>query len=249
MVFNALFNCKALRRLIYIMVLLSVAGALFPAVSRAQQKDEDAVSFPLDNFYAKIRNRPRSILKNLKFSFSTGYGNTFISHKLDSFGIYQPKGGHVAVFDHKSPASRYVNWVNHFEKDTSAFKPGSFMVSSDSAKLGYKGNAWNIPIKLTVHYEFKEKYRIGAGYSYERMSIGSLYPISYTDKLSSFRPLSPSGWMSKYFIMAGYSFYRMSDYLFTGDVQVGGYSPGSNFDSSPLLQKGIYVNGGCHSGT
>ena len=245
MVFNAPFNRKGLRRLIYISVLLSAMGAIFPAISEAQEKDEDAVSFPLDNFYAKIKNRPRSILKNVKFSFSTGYGNTFVSHKLDGFGLYQPAGGHVALFDPKgATADRFVNWVNQFEKDTSAFKAGNFMVSSDSAKLGYKGNAWNIPVKLTIHYEFKEKYRVGVGYSYELMNIGSLHSISYTDKLSNFKPTASSGWMSKYFIMGGYSFYRMGDYLFTGDVQIGGYSPGSNFATSPLLQNGIYINAG-----
>jgi hypothetical protein len=225
-------------------VLVAAGTMLFPVVSLAQEKDEDAVTFPLDNFYAKIQNRPRSLFKNIKFSFSTGYGNTFVSHSLDGFALYQPKGGHVAIFDPKgATGDRYVNWVNQFSKDNSTFVPGSYTVSSDTAKLGYKGSALNIPFKLTIHYEWGGKYRIGGGYSYELMNIGTLHSIAYGDKLSSFQPSSSSGWMSKYFLLGGYSFYRVGNYLFTGDVQVGGYNPGSNFASSQI-EKGIYVNGG-----
>src|SRR6185436_3475928 len=111
------------------------------------------------------------------------------------------------------------------------------------SELGFKGNAFNIPLKLTLHYEFKGKYRVGAGYSYELMSIGTLRPISFTDKISSFQPTASSGWMSKYFGLIGVSFYRLGDYLFTGDAQIGGYSPGGNFNSA-LVKAGIYVNVG-----
>ncbi len=219
-----------------------LGATLLPTISVAQEEDEDAVSFPLNNFYAKIKKPARSIFKNVKFSFSTGYGNTFVSHKLDGFAIYQPKGGPPSIFDAKGSSSvRYSNWVNQFSKDNSV-APASFMASSDTAKLGFKGHALNIPLKLTVHYEWGGKYRIGGGYSYEMMNIGSLHSISYTDKIANFQPSSSSGWMSKYFGLIGVSFYRVGDYLVTGDAQIGGYSPGANFSTS--IQKGVYVNVG-----
>ncbi len=214
-----------------------------PTVSQAQEEDE-GTTFPLENFYAKIKKNPRRLFKNFRFSFSTGYGNTFVSHTLEGFGIYQPLTGPPSIFDAKgTPAIRYTNWVNQFGKIATAPVPGSFLVLSDTTKLGFKGNALNIPFKLTIHYEWAGKYRIGAGYSYEMMNIGSLHSISYGDRISNFQPSSSSGWMSKYFGILGVSFYRLGDYLFTGDVQIGGYSPGSNFDV-PLIQKGVYVNGG-----
>ncbi len=220
-----------------------VAAVLLPAASYAQD-EEEGTTFPLENFYAKIRKSPRSILKNIKFGFSTGYGNTFFSHKLPGFGIYQRDSLQPAIFDAKSsPKLHYTNWVNNVRLDSTAIKPGSFLVSSDSAKLGFKGNSINIPFKLTVHYEWGGKYRIGAGYSYELMSIGSMHSISYSDKISNFKPAGPTGWMSKYFGLIGISFYRLGDYLFTGDAQVGGYKPGSNFNMA-LIQKGVYVNAG-----
>ena len=216
---------------------------LLPVALCAQEKDE-ALTFPLDNFYAKIKKNPRSIFRNFKFGFSTGYGNTFFSHKLDDFGIYQAAGNQPTIFVAKSPATvRYTNWVNQVSLDPSAVKPGSFLVSSDSAKLGFKGNALNIPFKATVHFEWSGKYRIGAGYSYEFMSMGSLHPISYGNKIANFQPAGSTGWMNKYFGMIGVSFYRAGDYLFTGDAQIGGYKPGSNFNSA-LLQTGVYMNVG-----
>ena len=220
-----------------------MGAMLLPVTLSAQEKDE-ALTFPLDNFYAKIKKNPKSLLKNFRFGFSTGYGNTFFSHQLDGFGIYQTTGKQPSIFAAKSPATvRYTNWVNQVSQDSSAVKPGSFLVSSDSAKLGFKGNALNIPFKATVHFEWGGKYRIGAGYSYELMSIGSLHSISYGDKIANFQPPGTTGWMNKYFGMIGVSFYRLGDYLFTGDAQIGGYKPGSNFNSA-LIQNGVYVNVG-----
>ena len=216
---------------------------LLAGVSDAQDKDK-GTTFPLDNFYAKIRKSPRAIFKNFKFGLSTGYGNTYFSHPLDGFGIYQATGAQPAIFEAKSPLTpRYTNWVNQVSLDSSPAKPGSFLVSSDTAKLGFKGNALNIPLKATLHFEFRGKYRIGGGYSYELMNIGSMHSISYGDKVADFKPSGTTGFMNKYFGMFGVSFYRLGDYLFTGDAQIGGYKPGSNFNSA-LIQKGVYVNVG-----
>ncbi|NOT76234.1 MAG: hypothetical protein HOP08_15000 [Cyclobacteriaceae bacterium] len=221
-----------------------MSGLFVLAMDLQAQDEEKENTFPLENFYAKIKHRPRSILKNVKFSFSTGYGNTFVSHELGGFGIYQPSnnGAGPRIFPVGS-GGLYNNWVNTFSPDSVPGLSPAFQVSSDTTKLGFKGNALNIPLKLTIHYEFKEKYRIGIGYSYELMNIGSLHPISYGDRILNFQPAPSSGWMNKYFGLIGVSFYRLGNYLFTGDAQIGGYNPGSNFKSD-LIDKGIYVNVG-----
>jgi len=222
------------------LALVILASCLWPLALSAQ---DEPVTFPLDNFYAKIKKNPRSMFRNFKFGFSTGYGNTFFSHQLEGLSIYQQSAGVAPqVFvGNSAPAVRYTNWVNSVSSDPVITGPPSFMVSSDTAKIGFKGNALNIPFKLTLHYEFKGKYRIGAGYSYEMMNIGTLRPISYGDQIADFQPPASSGWMNKYFGILGMSFYRMGDYLFTGDVQIGGYKPGGNFDLA-VIQKGVYVN-------
>lgn len=132
--------------------------------------------------------------------------------------------------------------MNHVN-DATILGPDSFVVSSDTARLGFKNNGLNIPLKLTIHYEFLDRYRIGGGFSYELMRMGNFRPISYADKINTFQPDDQTGFMKKYFLLLGVSFYRWNDFLFTGDANVGGYSPGKNF-SKNLIKKGVYANVG-----
>jgi len=206
----------------------------------AYSQKEDEITFPLDNFYAKrIKSPFRTVLKNFVFSGSTGYGNTFLSHKLDGFAISQVDGVAPTIFP-VDLSNRFNNWVNTVNGATPQ-GPDSFVVSSDSTKLGFKGNALNIPLKLTLHYEFLDRYRIGVGYSYEIMSMGEFRPISFADRINNFKPGNSAGFMRKYFFLVGVSFYRWNDLLFTGDANVGGYNPGNNFTKS-LIKKGVFAN-------
>ena len=186
----------------------------------------------------------RGILKDFHFSGSIGYGNTTFNHKLEGFGILQATGYAPVIFDaNPGLGTRYSNWVNTVTTDTTALQPYTFSASSDTTKLGFKGHSLNIPLKLMLHYEYKKKYRIGGGYSWEYMSIGRLHSITFKDKIGTFKPDDPSGFMKKYYGMIGYSFYRLGDYLFTGDLNIGGFKPGKNFNSS-LIKKGLYYNVG-----
>lgn len=206
-----------------------------------QPKEQDKSQFPLDNFYAERKKPVRSFLRHFKFSLSTGYGSSFFSHELPGYGIYQAPGLAPQIFPGASTATRYSNWVNERVLDNTAAGAG-FLVSSDTATLGFRGNAMNIPLKATVHFEFKKRYRIGIGYSFEYMSMGTFSPISYSDQVGTMQPTNPSGMMSRFFGMAGVSFYRMGPYLFTGDIQVGTFTPG-NFDAS-IAATNVYFNGG-----
>src|SRR5258706_4127344 len=191
-----------------------------PACVLAQEEEP---TFPLENFYVKRKKNFRAIFKNFRFGLSTGYGNTYFSHSLkDGFAIYQVKGNAPKIFDVLAPTVRYSNWVNTAILDSTNVLPGGYLVSSDTAKLGFNGRAFNIPLKATIHYEFK-RYRIGGGYSYEYMSMGNFNPNAFSDKVGTLKPSSPSSFMSKYFESRGVSFYRIGNYLFTGDVNIGGF--------------------------
>ena len=218
------------------LVLLVFLGMPFCVLAQ-----EEETTFPLDHFYVARKKNMRAIFKNFRFGLSTGYGNTYFSHSLaNSFAIYQVKGKAPQIFAGSAPAVRYSNWVNTATLDSTNVLPG-FLVSSDTSKLGFKGRAFNIPLKATIHYEFLKRYRIGGGYSYEYMSLGNFSPTAFSDKVESFRPSGPSGFMKKYFGSLGVSFYRLGNYLFTGDVNIGGFKPGKNFNSG-LIKKGIYFN-------
>jgi hypothetical protein len=47
--------------------------------------------------------------------------------------------------------------------------------------------------------------------------------------------------MRRYFGMAGVSFYRIQDYLFTADINIGDFKPKSNINTA-IIQKGLYYN-------
>lgn len=214
--------------------------ALALSIVSTQAQNKEGSQIPLDHFYVerKAGGGIRKILKNFTFGANTGYGNTSFSHKLDGFGIYQLPGAAPEVFI-TSTAARYSNWINQTTADNSAPSASAYVVNPGTSDLGFKANALNIPLNLFLFYGFN-RYRIGAGYSFELMSIGSFKPTTLSDKISSYQPPSSSGIMTKYYLMLGASFYRLGDYLFTGDLQIGSFSPGSNFSSS--VSAGTYFN-------
>ncbi len=231
------FNLEKLRIVRNISLVLTFV-VLIPTMALAQEEEE--ISFPLDNFYVERQNNAlRGFLTKLTLGVSLGYGRTFFKHKLNSFNVYQDSVYGPKIFP-TSGSPQYQSWINKLELDTAANIPGSYLVSSDSSELGFKGRGLNIPIKLTLHYEFK-RYRVGVGYSYEFMRLGEFNPTSFQNDIRSFRPPDPNGFMSKYFVVLGGSFYRWDKVLFVADANIGGFKPGKNFTNS-AIKKGIYAN-------
>ncbi len=212
---------------------------------------EGKTTFPLEKFYVEREKNRISILSKFTFGLSTGVGNTFFSHQLPGFSIYQISGQAPVLFDTQgldlttpptiadlNKANRFTNWVNDASATNSVIS-GTDVIDVNTAAFKGNGNALNIPLKLTVHYEYKQ-FRIGAGYSYELMSLGS-FKIASSDKSYTLSPTSTLGFMSKYFGLLGYSFYRIDKYLLTVDANIGNFSPGSNFNNA-LIQKSLYYN-------
>jgi hypothetical protein len=203
---------------------------------------QDAI--PLDRFYVDRQGVSpfRKILSRLNWSLSLGYGRTYFAHELPGFGIYQGTGIPPQIFQvGVTPGTRYSQWISQSQTNADPLTPSPFLVSSDTTTLGFKAKALNIPLKATLHVEFLKRFRLGGGYSVELMNVGEFRAQNYADQISSFTLSDGSGMMSKYFIMAGGSFYRFQDYLFTADLQVGGFNPGKNFDKA-LIQRGLFYN-------
>ncbi len=214
------------------------------SVETVAQKDGSGI--PLDHFYVKREGHGlRKLFTHFRASLSTGYGSTSFKHDLSGFGLYQPTNAAPSIFVITSPTSittRYANWTSDLTPDASTTNPTYFQVASDTSKvkLGFKGKSWNVPLTLMLHYEF-DRYRFGGGYSFEYMHIGDFNPISYTDKIKSYSLPKAGGLMRKYFGMAGVSFYRIEDYLFTADINIGDFKPKGNINSA-IIQKGLYYN-------
>lgn len=227
-----------MRQIGKITFLVCLSCTLCGSVAYSQDEKKDAI--PLERFYTD-RTGPspfRKILSQFTFGFSTGYANSYLSHDLKGFGIFQPNTGAPQIFS-GTTATRYGNWVNDVSIDKSGV-PSGIAINSDTTKLGFNGNGLNIPFNLFLFYTYKNQYRIGLGYSYELLSIGSMSPTNYGNLVREFKPSSSFGFVGKFYGFFGYSFYRWNEYLFTGDVQIGTFSP-TNFSSS-LVTTNTYFN-------
>lgn len=180
------------------------------------------------------------LLSKINVGLSTGYGQTYFKHELDGYGIFQKPDSVPKIFSSGQVSAGYSNWFNKATSATNTVTPETFLVNSDTATIGFKSRAFNIPLKLTLHVEF-DRYRIGGGYSTEYMRIGDFRPISYGEDINSFSPENPGGFMKKYFLMLGGAVYRYYDYLLVVDANFGGYNLGKNFDKS-VISKGAYLN-------
>ncbi|MGC4021041.1 MAG: hypothetical protein QM734_03420 [Cyclobacteriaceae bacterium] len=205
---------------------------LLPLSLSAQDEGKSAI--PLDHFYVTPRhgtNAIRRALRNFHFGAYTGFGRTYFNSQLSGYGIYQAPGSSPEIFT--DPNRRYTNWINNAGTDTSAPNNAYIVAAPGTSNLGFKGHALNIPLAGTVHYEY-DRYRVGAGYSYEMMSIGSLHSKVMSDKISNISANGSMGFVRKYWGMLGVSFYRWNDYLFTGDLQVGSYKLKTNYSPSQV---------------
>jgi hypothetical protein len=206
----------------------------------AQYKSEKDASIPLEHFYIERQGSGvlRQLLSKLHWSLSTGYGNTFFKHKLDGFGVLQRNGVPPEIFTSGNTAAAYNNWTNNAVVSSNT-SPIVF-AASDTAELGFRANAFQIPLKATVHVEFN-RYRIGGGYSFDYTNVGVFRPLSFQDRISEYSLEKQSFFMKHYFGMIGASVYRYYEYLLTVDANIGGYKLGKQFNRA-LMQKGLYFN-------
>lgn len=222
--------------------ILTLLACLCSATIALSQDKDKGNSIPLDHFYVE-RKGPgiRKLLSKFTFGLSTGYGATTFKHELDGYGIYQPASGKPIVFDPAQPAIGYTNWFNEIDTSALVINPTDFAVNSDTAKIGFKSKSFNIPLRLTLHYEFLKRYRVGIGYSIEFTKVRDFEPISYGKNIHSFTPEVSSFMLQKYFIMLGGSVYRYDNYLLTIDANIGGYGLGKKFDKENI-KRGVFVN-------
>jgi hypothetical protein len=207
----------------------------------AQYESDKQAAVPLEYFYVKKKKTGIPLLSKITFGLSTGVGISYFRHTLNGFGIQQNPGEAPLIYTGNS-FPQYGNWFNTTLRDTLPVLPSSFRVSSDSATLGFKGRGLNIPIKATLHYEWK-RYRIGGGISYEYMTVGNFRPLSYKNEIAEYSPAAKGGFMRKIFGMAGVAVYRYQYYLLVVDAQIGSYKPSRTFNLGQI-QKGIYYNVG-----
>jgi hypothetical protein len=219
---------------IRILVLFWLGVFALPIAIQAQ----DQPTIPLDKFYVDRKKRLiRTLLRPLKFSVSTGFGSTYFKHQLEGMGIYQSPtlGPYVYAYpptppDPPNPTAGHSAWIDTDKPKTLiTVAPGDFLVTSDTAKIGFKSKSFTVPLRASVHYELKQ-FRIGLGYAKDFIFIKPFEPISYASDIRNIDSVANSVSANKWYLMAGYSFYRIDKFLFTADAQYGFNKFGKNFD-------------------
>jgi len=208
---------------------------------------QDAPTIPLEKFYIEREGHPlRKILKDLHFSLGVGAGTTYFKHKLDGFGIYQtPNKGPYIFSGNAVPTNGYSQWISTKVRDTIVNAASGFLVSSDSSKLGFKSKSFTIPLSLSLNYELKN-FRFGLGYAKDLILMNSFKPISYSNKIRPVEASAGSVWTTKIYGTVGYSFYRLSSFVFTADFRAGTNKFGKKFNRSiikpsPFFNLGLTV--------
>ncbi len=220
---------------------LIIAFSGGPLIVYAQYEREQDATIPLEHFYIKRQKSGlRSLFSKVYIGLSTGYGSTPFRHRLNGFGIVQQTDSLPLIFDKDNLGVRYSNWTNNVQGSNNPLAPGSFMVSSDTAKIGFRNKTLNIPLKGTLHVVF-DRYRIGGGYSIEYTILGRFTPTSYTSNISDYSLQKSSIFLKHYFGMIGAMVYRYNDYALVVDANIGGYRLGKSF-AKALMKKSIYVN-------
>ncbi|HMQ00504.1 MAG TPA: hypothetical protein PKC24_12040 [Cyclobacteriaceae bacterium] len=198
-------------------------------------------SIPLEYFYADpLKNNFRNFLSKFHFSLSTGYGQTFYRHQFEGLGIVQENGFAPALFiPGVGTTVQYSNWFNDIQLQSPLLSP-DFTVISDTASIGFSSRGFNVPLKFSVHFEF-DALRIGGGLSTEYMRINEFRPINYSDDIANLDPGINGAMASRYFLMAGLSFFRYYEYNFTAELNAGIIRLGGRFDPA-VVQRNPYVN-------
>lgn len=207
------------------------------------QKDNRDATIPLDHFYV-ARQGPgiiRQMLSKLTFGLSTGYGSSVFRHTFSGWVLYQPTIGSPVLYNPANPALAYTNWFNRIASAPLTINPSDFQVNADTAAVGFRSQTVHLPLRATVHVEFAGRYRVGGGYSMEYTHLANFTPLYYRGNFQNFSPGFSGFMLKKYFVLAGVSFYRYDNYLFTAELNVGGFSLGSRFDRS-AIKKSMLIN-------
>ena len=211
------------------------------------------------------RNPFKLFLNNFSVTFTTGYGVTNYSHDLKGLYLLQtPTDQFIAENTGESLGTEVnvvSNWFNNPIVGQALILEDSFDVpfppldnpvnnpllinsvtifNADSLGLGFSGKGRSIPLLFALRYNY-QKFRIGGGLMLEYHTVGRQKPNVLTTQVREYEPDFKSTFFTRYFMTLGYRFYDFWDYSFAGELQVGKFNAGSNFNS-PFIQRGMYVN-------
>jgi len=190
-----------------------------------------------------IKRSPfRAFLNKFSVMASFGYGRTFYNIPIESGGILE--NGNEPVLLESANQGAYTsyngvsNWVtNPVLVSDSVPSSGITIYDADTSGIRYSGSGYSIPVNLSVHFDI-ERFRVGAGISYEFHGFNSLEPEGGPQL-----PYKPDFGMTSYrkiYVLLGGQVYYFRGWMYHAEIQVGKVKYGNNYSQD--LQNGLYFN-------
>lgn len=179
---------------------------------------------------------------------STGFGINFFSHEINGPGILQQKDGNLFLFDNfyvigsDSLDTGYAGWVNNAQAFSRIpIGDEDFLLGTDTAAVKYKGTGGSVPLSIAVSYTY-DRYRFGAGFTYEQSFAAKFYPNVEPQNLQPFKPTYITSSITRYYAYLGGEVFRSMRHTIAVDAMVGTYKFGKkNFNPDQIKTK-LFVN-------
>lgn len=207
------------------------------------------VTFPLESIYAERKpERLRKLLHHITLSPSFTVGSARWSHSLDNGVIYRKGQGNPFLF--AKPLALQVrahpSWVTSTDAvdlNVGAIDPDEFLVSADTARLVFAGNAPLMNAGLRVSTRVW-KIRVGLGWYFDRYASATLRPDRFADRIGSTPVGSKAVVGSTWLATADYEFLRRQRFGLAGQVRMGMFKWSGGFSAagfSPSVTVGAGV--------
>ncbi len=236
--------------------IIAIALSLLAIVSITQAQEYEISESDI------YRSPIRKVLNYFSATITTGRARTHYKHSLSGFYYIKTSDGQQYLYeDNGTPPTEVFdgtsNWLNNPILSQSIspiidldvpFPPidspvnnplltgRPLILRADSLGLEYTGVGRGIPITLSLTFNYKN-FRIGGGLMIERSRLKSL-ESNRSDLIPNYIPDFKTSYFKRYFVLLGYKFYDFWDYSFAGEVRIGKFNGGKNFNS-PLISRGV----------
>jgi len=187
------------------------------------------------------------LLGNFTISGSIGYGATFYKHEIAGVGLIKNPNQAPLLFDNSlvytdTIANGFNNWIgNPAVFQNVPVDSTSYLLGTDSIPVTFKALGTNIPISISVQYNF-DRYRIGGGFSFEPYFVGNYRPDVFKDEIGTFKTNFVASNYTRWFVHVGGEVFQTKKYTIVIDIKVGSYKQQKKHFNPDIIKKGVFYN-------
>jgi len=209
---------------------------------------QGGIVYPGDNpfGYDPVRSKLHQILSKFWLSVSTGQYRSTYDHDLPNYAVLQQNGVTYIIpqgsLDPNGANAATTNWYTFPTTDSVTVTAADGLVSSDTATVSYDAAGRGVPLDINLRYQY-QRFRIGAGISFEFHKFRPATPSVGADVLGTFTPIPSKTTIRRVYLLLGYDILDYRLYGLVGDIRIAAVNLGKGFDQT-LVQNGISLNVG-----